>query len=139
MAWPRVRELEVWSKPGVLMPPEYGKELAQELWAVDIPREVFLGLSAIPDEAHIINLRMAIEAGELSLEDFKSFCLGHSLAPQADSAESASKFLEYSLGRPLAWVHIAEDSNPQLLKRIVDLMRARGHKVIDPETFGEVS
>lgn len=131
----RIRELEAWSTPGKLLSASYGKDLAQELWNLGVPREVYLGLNAIPDQTDIVNLRLAIEAGELAADDFKGFCSTHSLPPSLDSADSACGFLEYSLGRRLAWIHLPEDSEPQVLQNLIEMLRDRGHVVVDPDSL----
>lgn len=131
----RVRELEAWSRPGQLLSSEYGKLLEQDVWAAGVPREVFLGLSAIPDETDSESLLLSINAGELSEDAFFQFCKTNGLAENPSVAQSAAKFLEYSLGRRLAWIHLPEGGDPRLLVRVVDLMKARNHLVVDPQTM----
>lgn len=126
----RVRELEAWSKPGQLLPANYGKELAEEFWALGIPRDVYLGLNAIPDEIDVENLKLAINAGELTADDFLAFCRSNSLPADLTSADAACKFLEFSLGRCLAWVHLPEDDEPRLESLLIDLLGQRGHVLI---------
>lgn len=133
----RVRELEAWSTPGKLLSANYGKDLAQELWNLGIPRDVYLGLDDIPDQTDIENLRLAIEAGDLAVEAFKNFCKAHSLPPSLVSAESSCKFLEYSLGRRIAWIHVPQDSDPQVLQDLISVLKDRGHVVVDPESGGQ--
>ncbi len=129
----RVRELEAWSAPGYLLPPEYGKSLQVEVWDAGIPRDVFLELNFIPDETDSINLRQAISAGEYKHDEFRSFCELNGLIADLSIAESAAKFIEYSAGRPLAWIHLPESGNPLLLPKIVALMKTKGHLVVDDE------
>ncbi|WP_395017485.1 hypothetical protein [Dongia sp.] len=133
-----VWELEAWSKPGHLLPQEYGKDIAEQLHSAGIPPEAFLGLSAIPDQAHVINLRMALEAGEYSARDFASFCHEQQLEADTNAMESACKFLEFARGRALAWIHIPSGSDPDLIKSIASHMRVRDHIIIDPETSEEI-
>lgn len=133
----RVRELEAWSTPGKLLSSNYGKDLAQEFWSLGVSRNVYLGLDDIPDQTDIENLRLAIEAGELAVEDFKRFCKAYSLPPNLESAESSCKFLEYSLGRRLAWIHLPQGSNSQMLQDLISMLRDRGHLVVDPESGGQ--
>jgi len=135
----RIRELEAWSTPGKLLSASYGKDLAQELWNLGVPREVYLGLNATPDQTDIENLRLAIKTGELAVDDFKEFCGTHSLPPSLDSADSACRFLEYSLGRRLAWIHLPEDSEPQMLQSLIEILRGRGHVVVDPDSQAVVA
>jgi hypothetical protein len=129
----RVREFEAWSSPGQVLSSECGKDLQEKIWNSGIPKDVFLGLSAIPDQTDCENLKAAFEMGELKLSDFEGFCALNALSPDVDEAESAMKFLEYSMGRPLAWIHIPEDDTDQLLSKLTDILKLFGHIVVDPE------
>ena len=134
-----VRELEAWSVPGQLLHPEYSKcVLQQELWDAGIPRDVFLGLSAIPDATDCENLKLSIRAGELAEDLFIEFCVAHHLPASLQSQESSAKYLEYMRGRCLAWIHLPEAANGSLLLTIVKMLRERGHVVIDPETMAQI-
>lgn len=129
----RVHEYEAWSRPGQLLPSDYGKNLQSEFWNLGIPTDVFLGLDSIPDRTDSEGLRIAIERGEFSKQDFGKFCAGHSLPDDLNCAESACRFLEISLGRCLAWIHIPDGEEPQLMPRISELLAVRGHIVVDPD------
>jgi hypothetical protein len=136
----RVRELEAWSIPGQLLPVEYGKlTLQRELWAAGVPRELFVGDSAIPDATDCENLRLAIQEGELIEEEFQSFCSLHDLCADLSNEEAAAKFLEYSQGRCLAWIHLPAGADPSLLQMVIGLLKEKGHVVIDPETMELIS
>jgi hypothetical protein len=131
----RVCEFEVWSKPGALLPTDYGKELQRELVAngelagLGIPDDVFIGLSNIPDKIDIYNLKIDIDAGHLSVNGFIDFCHEHGFEPRLDSALSACKYLEYSFGCPIAWVHIPESREDEILPVITRLMHERGFMI----------
>jgi hypothetical protein len=131
----RIRELEAWSTPGNLLPTDYGKDLAQELWSFGISPDIYLGLNSIPDWTDIENLRLALASNELTIEDFSKFCSIHSLPPSPRHADSANKFLEYSLGRRLAWIHLPEDSTPDMLQGLIEVLKGKGHVVVDPDTL----
>ncbi|WP_265705498.1 hypothetical protein [Verminephrobacter aporrectodeae] len=134
-----VRELEAWSKPGHLLHPAYGKVLQQAMWKKGIPEDVFLGLSAIPEETHCESLKLAIQSGELTEDSFKEFCLSHGLPDSMQSKESAAKFLEYLEGRALAWIHLPIDAEPTLLPMIVKIISELGHIVIDPDDMNPIN
>lgn len=119
---------------GELLHPEYGKEILQkEIWAQGIPKDAFLGVSAIPDSTDCENLYSAIESGELTRDYFGTFCSAHELPDNLQSEESA-KFLEYMWGRCLAWIHMPDDAESTLLPLIAKELAKRGHFVIDPES-----
>lgn len=129
-----VRELEVWSPPGKLLPPEFAKEVLQlAVWGAGVPRDVFLGISEIPDPIDSMNLRKAINQGEIDESQFKTFCGLNGLPIDVDNNESASKYLEYLNGRCLAWLHIPDGQDRiQLLTKIEELMSQRGYRIVDP-------
>ncbi|WP_143044522.1 hypothetical protein [Delftia lacustris] len=136
----RVYELEAWSVPGKLLPPEYGKDILQkEIWQQGIPKDVFLGMSAIPDPIDCRNLKLAIESGEITNERFREFCSEYAMSDDLESEESAARFLEYVNGRCLAWIHLPEDEVSALLPIIVKILAERGHIVIDPESGVAIS
>lgn len=102
-----VWELEVWSRPGLQLDLEYGKcELETDMWKVGVERDVFLGLSEVPSCIDSHNLRCDIESGALAICAFSTFCTSHGLIDSMENPLSAARFLEYSYGRSLAWVHI---------------------------------
>ena len=128
-----IREFEVWSIPGQLLHVEYSKNTLQlELWNEGIPRDAFLGISAIPDTTDCRNLELAIEAGETTEDSFRKFCSANNLIPNLQSEESSAKFLEYLRGRCLAWIHLHEGDSV-LLARIQKMLTDRGHLIIHPD------
>lgn len=132
----RIREFEAWSVPGQLLHPEYSKDdLQQELWNEGVPKDVFLGVSEIPDPIDCENLELAIQSGGLTEESFSEFCSAHALPSSMQSAESAARFLEYKRGRCLAWIHLPEDAESTLLPIIIKMLAERGHIVIDPASM----
>jgi hypothetical protein len=96
-------------------------------------KDVFLGLSAIPDSTDCENLYSTIESGELTRDSFGRFCSAHDLPDNLQSEESSARFLEYMRGRCLAWIHMPEDAESILLPLIAKELAKRGQFVIDPE------
>jgi hypothetical protein len=127
----RVHEFEAWSTPGKVLASNYGKTLQLEFWRLGIPQEVFLGLDSIPDQTDCDILRIAIERGELTKSDFEKFCAEYSLLGDLSDAESACRFLEFTEGRCLAWIHIPEGEEANILPQVTALLRERGHIVVD--------
>ncbi|ASF45341.1 hypothetical protein [Methylovulum psychrotolerans] len=135
---PTVYDYDAWSSPGNQLPDEYGEELAEDLHKLGIPKDVFLGLSNVADKIDTENLRSSIADGEITLEDFRLFCQRQGLNPDPLDIHSANKCLEYAFGRPLAWVHVPEDSYPELLIKIIGLLEPRNIKVVHPLTYETV-
>jgi len=133
-------ELEVWSPPGHLLNPEFGKlVLAPEMWREGISRDVFLGLSAIPDPVDCENLKSDIESGVVTMQAFSTFCFEQGLVDSTDNQLSASRFLEYSYGRPLAWVHIPDAAAALDLASAINVLLAkRGLFLLEPFTHAVV-
>jgi hypothetical protein len=125
----KVQEYEAWSSPGMLLSDDYGKELAIQLHSKGIPNDVFLGLNNIPDHTDIENLRLALLDGDVTNEDFIEFCVKNNLTPEITDANSSCKFLEFSFARPLAWIHIPENSDTILLGYIICLLEKENIRV----------
>jgi len=128
----RIHEFEAWSTPGKLLPVDFGKYLAHHyksngtLAKLGIPDDVFLGLSNIPSEVDVHNLKISIEKGELRMDGFIAFCNEHGFEPDIESKVSACKYIEYSDGVPIAWIHIPEGQEEEMLPAITKLMRMEG-------------
>jgi hypothetical protein len=141
----RVHEFEVWSTKGKLLPVDYGKDLRDELLASGIfanhgiPDDVFIGLSNIPDKIDVHNLKMDIKEGVLTMEGFITFCHEYGLEPNIESNFSANKYLEYTYGSPIAWIHIPDGSEIRTLPLIIEIMNERGHIVIETGTEKKVA
>lgn len=135
----RVHELEAWSRPGQLLYTDYGKTVLQpKLWKKGIPKNVFIGTTNIPDPAHCRDLKVSIRSGELKGEDFELFCVTNGFAVSIESEESACKFLEYVRGTCLAWIHLPENDEVNLLPKIKRLLKVHGHIVVDPDNGNEM-
>lgn len=129
----RIWELEVWSPPGLQLHVEYGKTvLAPEMWSAGIARDMFLGLSEVPDSTDCQNLQMGLDSGALAKDAFTDFCLSHGLVGSTNDALSAARFLEFTYGRKLAWVHIPDSAAAsKLAKEIHRLVAVKGFLLLD--------
>lgn len=126
-----VQEFEVWSRPGMVFPQDYGKDLQEEIWGLGVPRDVFLGVSNIPDETDVVRLRLALDRREVELSQFSSFCEQLGLDADLECQSSASRFMEFSFGRVLAWVHIPEGGDERhLLQQIKSAIESRGFVLV---------
>lgn len=134
----KVHEYEAWSQPGHLLSDNYGKEVAEYLYERGIPHDAFLGLYNVSDKTDVENMRLSMLEGEINKEDFILFCKAQGLIPDLVDMKSANKFMEYSFGRILGWVHIPDDSNPELLINMTKLLNNININVIDPENHQQV-
>jgi hypothetical protein len=132
----RIWELEAWSPPGLQLDQDYGKVvLAPEMWSAGIRPDVFLGLSAIPDPIDCQNLKADVQAGTATEEAFVEFCSSHGLRCSMDDKLSASRFLEFTNGCLLAWVHIPDDNDARSIAfAIQNLLAAKGLRLLDAFT-----
>ena len=76
--------------------------------SVGLDEEVVLGLSLLPDETDVENLRLALLSGEVAKSGFELFCKENRLPPDLNDVWSACRFLVYTRGQPLAWLHFPE-------------------------------
>ncbi len=130
-----VIELELWSRPSFSLPPEIGKLVVAPRCSSDLslPAGVVLGLSDIPDPADSQNLDTSLAAGELSRKEFDGFCEQNGLEANVAAVASAAKFLEYSYGRPLAWVHLAASTDGvEMGKDINAWAHSEGYCLVEP-------
>lgn len=134
----KVHEYEAWSQPGLLLTDNYGKEVAEYLYQRGIPHDAFLGLYNMSDHTDVEDMRLSMTAGEINEEDFILFCKAQGLIPDPLDIKSANKFMEYSFGRVLGWVHIPDDGSPELLINITKLLNDRNINVIDPDNDQQV-
>jgi hypothetical protein len=121
----RVHEYEVWSKPGRVLSQDFGKEIQADVWASGIPRDVFLGVSNIPDESDIATLTEMIESRLVEEQQFYAFCKSNNLPPRRDNQTSAAHFIEFVRGCCVGWVHIPEGPDEIELLRQVEAAVAR--------------
>lgn len=131
----RVIELEIWSRPSFNLPQEIGKQAIGPRCTdeLKLPEGVVLGLSEIPDPVHALNLGMSLAAGEVSRQAFDEFCSQNGLEKNVSSIASAAKFLEYTYGRGLAWVHLpATAEGVSLGQRINAWAHSEGYCLVEP-------
>ena len=128
----RIHEFEAWSTPGKLLPVDYGKDLVREYKSrgtfakLGIPDDIVFGLSNVPGKVDVHNLKLEIKNGWLAIENFFSFCHEHGFEPDIESEVSACKYNEYSYGVPVAWIHIPEGHEQEMLPPITKLMSEEG-------------
>jgi hypothetical protein len=139
-----IREYEAWTKPGTVMSPDYGKELEKKLKELDafkklgIPEGVFVGISNIPSDIDMLNLKNGLKSGEYQEADFIAFCHTNGLKETVESKESACKFIEYKDGREVAWLNVPADDEENILPRLSELIQTCNLIIIDPDTGKEV-
>lgn len=126
-----VYELEVWSQPGKNLPAEFGKELKAEIDSnLSLKAEVFIGLSFIPSTTDTTNLLHALNESELKIGDFERYCKLNNCEPSVSVHTSAAKYLEFSYGRALAWLHIPHSSEGLVvLNRIMQWATGNGYNL----------
>lgn len=106
----QIFELELWSRPGKLLPKEHGNSLKKVIdESLALPNDIYLGLSFIPSKIDSLNLLHSINEKELNSDEFTLFCKKENLNPSIENNESAAKYLELVYGRSLAWLHIPHD------------------------------
>jgi hypothetical protein len=120
-ARPLIVELELWLPPLSDRAPLEGKELAARCQReTGLPSDVVLGLSFVPDELYVEQLKRAIETNEVKAGDFQDFCERRGLLPTPENTRSAAEFLAFTRGQSLAWLHLpAEPSGLAMAKTIV--------------------
>jgi len=115
----RIHEYEAWSKPGRMLSPDFGKEIQADVWRLGVPRDVFLGLSNIPDAIDVANLRTMLSEGSATVPEFQDFCVANGLRPLIEDEVSAAKFIEFREGCCVAWVHIPSGPEEAALLQLV--------------------
>ena len=134
----RVRELEVWTSPGHLLPANYGKDLQYKVWEAGIPEDVFLGLSNVADGVDVKNLKISIERNETDELSFFSFCREKKLQSDINNINSANLYMEHLRGRCIAWIHLPEDSQHNFLDQLKKQMHAEGLVIVEPFTGDKI-
>jgi hypothetical protein len=99
-------DLELWSRPFDVQVPLDGKHIANDCRGfTGLSEDIVLGLSFIPDPTDKINIDISIARGEVTMQDFEVFCASNDLRPSTNDSISAARFIAYSYGQPLAWLH----------------------------------
>jgi hypothetical protein len=125
------------------MLPHYGEELQAVLDKFDVfdqlkvPENVFKGVSKIPSEADVAELKKGFATGEFNEKEFLDFCNAHQYEPSADSAISASCFIELKRGRLVARLECPRRTKYEVLNNLYPLIERCNMLLIDPETGEE--
>lgn len=107
MARKNVREFDIYTRVGVVECP-FSEADCRCLEMQLMGRVELIVISQIVGNADVINLKMAIDAGEVSIRDFEEYCHGKNESFDLCNAELASEFLEVFYGKKIAWVHLCE-------------------------------
>ncbi len=129
----KIIELELHSLPGLLLSQDFGKDVRELVVdELELPEEVFLGLSYIPSKTHAANLKTNIERGEILEIDYYRFCKSNNLATEIGNIISAASFLEYQYGRGIAWLHLPyNDSGVKYFRKIVQWAKKNNYCIQD--------
>ena len=101
-----VVDLELWSEPESAHVVPEGETVAGECRAaLSLPKTVVLGLSFIPDATDVECLKLALLEREVTEARFLAYCRRCKLPPNAQNEQSAARFLAFTYGQPLAWLH----------------------------------
>jgi len=124
----RIVELELWSGLLDARVPFDGKSIAEECRAfAGLPHDVVLGLGFLPDATDIANLAISIARGEVTMQAFQTFCATNNLAPDRNDSISAGRFIAYTFGQPLAWLHFPEIADGmRMAKQVLAWASSRG-------------
>lgn len=125
-----IKEFEVWYPPGEIVPQDYGKSIQINVWNEGIPKEVFLGVSNVPDNVDCQSLALSINGGELSIDDFRAFCESNGYVFDINNNLSACKFIEFSKGACIAWLHLPEDQVDEYLEKIKKILEKINNKLL---------
>ncbi|WP_189043318.1 hypothetical protein [Aliidongia dinghuensis] len=134
-----VLELEIWSRPGELLPASTGKSLKSKFDRdTKLPPDVFLGLSSVPDQIDVRNLNDVLDSKEITKFEFENFCIDHGFDKDVDSVESASRFLDFYYGARLAWIHIPDELSSSISTKVTTEVvrvwaKAHGFVLVHPD------
>lgn len=93
-----VREFDIYTRVGVVECP-FSEADCRRLEMQLMGRVELIVISQIVGDADVINLKMAIDAGEINVCDFEEFCHGKGESFDLYNAELASGFLEAFYGK----------------------------------------
>lgn len=123
-------EMEIFSKPKEFYHQDFGKTHVAPTFAKEgLPKEIVIGLSNIPDDTDMINLRLHLNGHEGNTKKYQEFCHKHHINP--NSNEAACKYLAYIEGTPLAWVHIPEDKFDFYYRKVLDIANKNEWILVD--------
>jgi hypothetical protein len=132
-----VRELEIWGAPGEELEREESDRLIGQIASeLGLPEMALIPYHSIPDKTDVENLSICLLEGELTLEAFTRFCHLRGLNVDLADEEVASKFLIFSFGQKLAWLHLSmEYDNDKQLVSISSRLKRHSLALIDPESL----
>lgn len=128
----RVTEYEVWSKPGGALPADFGQAIQGDVWACGIPRDVFLGVSNIPDASDVSRLDQLLRRSPAEASRFLAFCATNALDSARGSAHSAARYMAFVEGCCVAWVHIPRGPGADELMRKIETAIDRFDLIVRP-------
>ncbi|MCQ4145399.1 hypothetical protein [Vogesella sp. AC12] len=102
-----VREFDIYTRIGVIECP-FSDADCRRLELQLMGRVELIVINQVVDDTDVINLKMAIDAGEITVRDFEEYCHSKGKIPDLDSAEMSSGFLEMFYGKKIAWVHLSD-------------------------------
>jgi hypothetical protein len=129
-------ELELRSYPGILINNQSKSALELKfVTETGLSQWIISPLGFISDPVDVINLAMSIDEGELKIEDFLFYCGNNNLTPNINNTDSAYKFLCFSYGQPIAWLHLpTEDGRLEYnLAVIMKWAKSNSFSVIDTD------
>jgi hypothetical protein len=139
-----IKKYRVCSRPGRILKRHYGVMLQAALEELDafsklkVPEGVFKGVSNIPDEKDIVELKNGFEKCIFRKREFLEFCREHSLEESTESKESANQFLEFKQGRLVAWLNVPVDYDYLIVKRVFQITKRCNLAIIEPEDGEEL-
>lgn len=104
-----VREFDIYTRVGVIECP-FSDADCRHLELQLMGRVELIVINQAVDDTDVVNLKMAIDAGEITVRDFEEYCHDKGKTFDLDSAEISSGFLEIFYGKKIAWIHLI-DSN----------------------------
>lgn len=133
--YPRVFELELWTRPGLRSPLD-GKAVAQDCRdATGLSELVVVGLNLLADETDPINLLKLLDADPSHHAAFHAFCSTEGLAPDVNDQASACRYLGYVNGQPLAWLHFpAGEPGPAMARGALGWALSKDFVLVEPGT-----
>jgi hypothetical protein len=130
-----ILELELWASPCTELTNDDAYRFADIFYdKIDPDRSIYIPLSSAPSETDVKNLALDIAEHALCEKDFFSYCQQHKLEPSITNPISAQRFLDYSFGRRLAWLHIPDDMYCEgRVRRFIDWASGHNFSVVEPD------
>jgi hypothetical protein len=138
--YPLIVELELCLAPRSIDAPLEGKDVAARCQQeTGLSRDVVLGLSFVPEQYDVEELKRAVEATEVRLEDFQAFCKRRGLPSDPQNTRSAAEFLAFAQGQRLAWLHLpAESAGLEMARTLTRWAADNGMQIRDGSSTYEL-